>query len=559
MKRFFIILSAIALASTAASAQDSYYAEMLSRNNYYGTARSIGLGGAMTALGGDLGSIMYNPAGSAVNDYCQFTITPGLLFSVAKASYDPSGLGTDFGSPTTTSHTKFNIPNIGLNLVFYPEYESWITSTSLGVIANTTNTYLRYTTGRGVNAQTSFLGSLAAAANGTAPNDFGRDLDAAYDGNQLGEYGPEGSLLYVGANQMLRADESWAYVPGALNQAAIYNTYGTKTDVAFNLAFNVQDRFYFGFNVNVPSLNYRREEIFSEAAQQPEAFPVIFYGSDDKLVSTNYKSSSNTYRLNTDGLGINARFGFIALITESLRFGAAIQTPTRLNLKETWEYRASSTYDVSQFNSSASSSIGEYDYSLRTPYVVDAGIAYTVPGLGLLSIDYELTDYSVMKYYRPEGGYFGEDIWAKQNYVNNTFCGLSHSVRAGVEFKPIPSVALRAGYSFVSDPEKYWLNNEGQRVTAETWQGYNEVLTESHYFDKVTHGISVGAGYSSSGSFFADFALRMTSYPTVAYSPYYYGSYDAVDKDGYKLAVLDPLERISNSIIDAVVTLGWRF
>jgi hypothetical protein len=560
MKRFFIILSAIALASTAASAQDSYYAEMLSRNNYYGTARSIGLGGAMTALGGDLGSIMYNPAGSAVNDYCQFTITPGLLFSNTGAAYDPTGLGTGFGSPTSTTHTKFNLPNVGLNLVFYPEYESWITSTSLGVIANTTNTYLSYTTGRGVNSATSFLGSLAAAANGLERRDMGRDLGAAYDGNQLGEYGPQGSLLYVGSNQALRPDEAWAYVPGALNQAAIYNTYGTKTDVAFNLGFNVQDRFYFGFNVSVPSLNYRREEIFSEAAQQPEAFPVIFYGKNNELVATSYKGSTNTYRLNTDGHGINARFGFIALLTESLRIGAAIQSPTALNLKESWEYRASSSYDDSSFDSSAASSIGEYEYNLRTPYVIDAGIAYTVPGLGLLSLDYELTDYSVMKYSgTDQGGYFGEDIWNKQNYVNSTFCGLSHSVRAGVEFKPVPSVALRAGYSFVSDPEKFWLNADGQRVTAETWTGYNEVLTESKYFDKVTHGVSLGAGFSSSGSFFADFALRMTAYPTVMYSPYYYGSYNAKDKDGFDLAVLDPLERIDRKVFDAVLTLGWRF
>ena len=59
--------------------------------------------------------------------------------------------------------------------------------------------------------------------------------------------------------------------------------------------------------------------------------------------------------------------------------------------------------------------------------------------------------------------------------------------------------------------------------------------------------------------FFADFALRMTAYPTVMYSPYYYGSYNAKDKDGFDLAVLDPLERIDRKVFDAVLTLGWRF
>jgi hypothetical protein len=40
-----------------------------SQNNYYGTARSIGMGNAMTAVGGDLGSIGINPAGSAVYNF----------------------------------------------------------------------------------------------------------------------------------------------------------------------------------------------------------------------------------------------------------------------------------------------------------------------------------------------------------------------------------------------------------------------------------------------------------------------------------------------------------
>lgn len=560
MKRFIIILGTLAAATFAASAQDSYYAEMLSRSNYYGTARSIALGGAMTALGGDLGSVTFNPAGSAVNDYCQFTISPGLLFSSTAASYDPTGK-EDFSNPLKTNHTKFNIPNIGLNLVFYPSESSWITSTSVGVIANTTNTYLNYSMGRGVNPYTSFTANLASAATGMGYSDFGRDLAASYDGNQFGEYGPVGSGRYVGSAERLRPDESWHYVPGALNQTAIYNTYGSKSDVLFNLGFNVQDSFYFGFNIGVPSVKYRREEIFYEEAQNPEAHPIIFYDRNDNLVTTNFLNSTNSYQLNTDAIGINARFGFIALLTESLRLGAAIQTPTRLSVTETWLYKASSSYEDSSFDSTGKSSVGEYSYYLRTPYVIDAGLAYTLPGVGLLSVDYELTDYSVMKYSDETSGGSGfyEDAWSTQNYINKTFCGISHSVRAGVEFKPVDFLSLRAGYSFVSDPEKYWLDQGGERVTAETWQGYSQILTTSHYFDSVTHAVSFGLGYSSPGSFFADLALRMTSYPKSFYSPYYYGDYGAVDKDGKLLGVGTPVELLQRSVFDAVVTLGWRF
>ena len=72
----------LSLASAAVSyAQTAYDALMFSENNYEGTARSVAMGNAFTALGGDLGAVTINPAGSAVANYSQFTITPSLTFT----------------------------------------------------------------------------------------------------------------------------------------------------------------------------------------------------------------------------------------------------------------------------------------------------------------------------------------------------------------------------------------------------------------------------------------------------------------------------------------------
>ena len=68
----------LSLTAFYAGAQTVYDGLTFSKNEYFGTARSIALGNAMTAVGGDLGSISLNPAGSAVAGYSQFTITPGL-------------------------------------------------------------------------------------------------------------------------------------------------------------------------------------------------------------------------------------------------------------------------------------------------------------------------------------------------------------------------------------------------------------------------------------------------------------------------------------------------
>ena len=70
----------LSLTALYAGAQTVYDGLTFSKNEYFGTARSIALGNAMTAVGGDLGSISLNPAGSAVAGYSQFTITPGEVF-----------------------------------------------------------------------------------------------------------------------------------------------------------------------------------------------------------------------------------------------------------------------------------------------------------------------------------------------------------------------------------------------------------------------------------------------------------------------------------------------
>ncbi|MBO4671529.1 MAG: hypothetical protein J5640_06805 [Bacteroidales bacterium] len=568
MKRIFITTIFLLSLAFAAGAQDMYYAHTLSRNNYYGSARSVALGNAVTALGGDLGSVTFNPAGGAVNQYWQFTVTPGLLFSAVNTSYAADGV--NYGAPNKEGHTKFSIPNIGLMMVLDSEDSDWLRWTSFGVVANSTNNFLSYSTGRGVNSNTSFLGSLAAGAWGLKPSEMPRNLYAGYAANQFGEYGAEGSLVYAGSNERVNDKETYSYMPGALDQVSVMNSFGSKTDLAWNLAFNVEDCFYFGFNLGTPTIRYRFQEVFSEAAQQPSAFPVVFVsqqkdGSTLKE-TTNYVNSTNGYKLNSSGVGIYGQLGFIYLPTKNLRVGASFQTPTLYSISEEWRYTASSSYERIKFDGNAKSSLGEATYTIRTPYVVDAGVAWTVPGLGLLSVDYEMMDYSVIKY-SDEDSYdsFVEDSWSGTNNINRKFGGVSHSVRAGLEVKPIPILALRAGYSLVTSGEKYWLDDTGAMVTAETvrFKGNTDIfaqnLVSSHYFKDLTHAFSIGAGYSSPGSFFADLAVRLTNYPTVEYAPYYYGAYDAKDNAGRSLGVAAPVESIDRSLVDVLLTFGWRF
>ena len=102
--------------SSALRAQNMYDALNFSTNEYFGTARSMALGNAVTAIGGDLGTIGINPAGSAVASYSQLTFTPGLNISIVNSSFD-NGQGNNVPSGNVRDK-GFVIPNFGASIVF---------------------------------------------------------------------------------------------------------------------------------------------------------------------------------------------------------------------------------------------------------------------------------------------------------------------------------------------------------------------------------------------------------------------------------------------------------
>ncbi|HCQ72413.1 MAG TPA: hypothetical protein DIT75_03310, partial [Rikenellaceae bacterium] len=162
---FTILLSTTA---TIAGAQTMYDGLTFSQNNYYGTARSIGMGNAMTAVGGDLGSIGINPAGSAVAGYSQFTISPNLTISSMSSSYSayPTGGSDIFLNERTKNLARVTLPNIGATFNWSTGNRSGLTAITYGFLFNGTNNYTGQMQAGGQNDKTSYLSSMAVAADG---------------------------------------------------------------------------------------------------------------------------------------------------------------------------------------------------------------------------------------------------------------------------------------------------------------------------------------------------------------------------------------------------------
>ena len=77
-KNFKYSFVLLAMMAGSASAQDIYKVEELSGNDLNGTARFIGMGGAMGSLGADLSVMSTNPAGIGLYRRSDFALTGGV-------------------------------------------------------------------------------------------------------------------------------------------------------------------------------------------------------------------------------------------------------------------------------------------------------------------------------------------------------------------------------------------------------------------------------------------------------------------------------------------------
>ena len=158
MKKTILAIT-LMLAALTAGAQTMYDALTFSQNNYYGTARSIGMGNAMTAVGGDLGSIGINPAGSAVYNYSQFTLSPNLTVSTMNASYSAYPVnGSDvYSNEQLRKLTRFSMPNVGATFNMQTGNDRGLVAVTYGFVVNGTNNYTNQMFASGRNDKTSYI------------------------------------------------------------------------------------------------------------------------------------------------------------------------------------------------------------------------------------------------------------------------------------------------------------------------------------------------------------------------------------------------------------------
>jgi len=453
MKKYLILLAWIV--PYTLFGQNAWDAYRYSHISYQGSARSLALGNAVTALGGDFTSISMNPAAAGLYHYSEFSFTPAFTTRFSQVDY--------FNQPANDKYTRLGVSEFGY-------VGSWNLSgkrqgpitLSFAAGYNKVQDFTHQTSVLLNGSTTSWLSSAATLTDGISFEklehkdgynpyyDSGAPWRSVLAWNTyLLDLIPDTHNQYIGRTENIDHDNQEIYVGGLLDQRFLRESKGSMGDYVFALGSNFNDRIFVGASFAFRNIHYRTFEKYVETAQNPQEF------------QTGFRDFSHTYQQTTTGSGFHMKVGIIALPLNNLRIGAAFTTPTWTTLTDEWQERMTARF-VDGYEHE-DSPYGRYSYKVQTPWRYSVGATYLLGNTGLISVDYEGVDYRNMNmsalYDKMEFAKENDDI--RLGSPDYRF-GISHIIRAGAEFR-IGTFSLRGGYSYYSAGEE--LLNDSHRVS----------------------------------------------------------------------------------------------
>ncbi len=478
MKRYiFLPLLAAAL---AVQAQDSYTNERLvnSSSDVIGTARYVGMGGALGALGADMSVISWNPAGIGLYRKNDVALTMGGLWGKSYISeenrgrytFDQAGIVLNIktgGETCPYLNFAFNYQKkINFNHNFYADSDNLNELSQLDQVAELTDWDNGTENLEGMFWDNGFFGDRTL-------------LDA--DGNPI--IGDDGEEVKYRYNRYDSSSRSFY----------THHSEGSLQSFDFNLSTNVNDRAFFGLTVGVDAMRYRGWNT---------------YGEDD--MAGNAKYDLRNYDIHISGTGVNVKAGAIIRPIEDnpFRFGLVVETPTWYRLKNsTW-------FDVVRGSYYGGLTTPEWEsylkFNIRSPWKLRASIGSTVGSTFAWDVDYEYAAYGNTSMGYPEniyadGSSSGNVKDRAMNQLTRDNMRGTHTLRTGFEINATKNLAFRLGYNLSTSAYKKNISFDQYNLNS-----YAMDYSTSTSFMRLgnTNILTLGAGYRTR-SFYIDLAYKI--------------------------------------------------
>lgn len=543
-KKMFLAVIGLCLTLVPVTAQTVYDAAKIADKDLNGTARFVGMGGAMSALGGDISTIGTNPAGIGIyrshDVMTSFSLSSfgtdanymgnNLSTSKMKGSYDNLGfvLSTKIGNKTTLRYVNFGF-NYHKSNSFYGNMEMG------GDLGNQSQSYYMAQQAAGIESWGNSpytdvnIGWLSVLGyDGWLITDITTDKTGTpyldEDGNQIND---------VNGNPLYRAPGVYYGLYDNGNASYRSEQRGGIEQYDFNISFNIKDRVYLGLTLGAYSVDYNKYTTYGESYENGEYYSLT---SNNQIV----------------GAGFDVKVGAIIRPFEysPLRVGLAVHTPTFYSLDyKTRAYVESSLYDPVTGKNEAASVATENivdgdmirEFRLQTPWLYNVSLGYTIGNSWALGAEYEYQDYSSMEFRDPQGF---SDSFEFENSTTAMLKGV-HTFRAGLEYKVIPLFAIRAGYNYRSA----LFNKDAFKDLP-----INSIQTDTDFSNtQALNNYTVGIGYRGS-MFYADLAYKFTSCKSDFYPFVNMNQTDNV------LEITSPeATKVTDSRSQVLLTLGVRF
>ena len=544
MKKIITVIYTLSFVIGAVSAQSVYDGVKIADKDLNGTARFVGMGGAMGALGGDITTMGTNPAGIGIyrsNDvmtsfsysaYGMESKYEGQKSTIDKNRWSFDNIGVVFATKIG-NQTPLRYVNFGFNYKRSKSfYKNMSMSGMMGVVENPSNPGSPYYV-----SQTNSMALQATDAERYVWDNSRQHLD--FDNANRIFSDPDAGWLGALLTERDRIDnEPDLYVPFLpVEPSSVFNSRekGGIDQYDFNVSFNINDRVYLGLTIGAYDVDYDKYSGYDESYKRGEGYSLESYN-------------------NISGSGFDVKMGLILRPFEysPFRIGFAVHTPTFYKLTYstsaivTNDYRDAKTDELKRIIVDTYDYVGDMkrDYRLVTPWKYNVSLGYTVGTSLALGAEYEYEDYSTMKFkYSSNDG--GGDMEFENAEVKNCLKG-EHTFRIGAEYKVIPEFAFRLGYNYSSAVF---------RDEAVKYIPSNSLITDTDFSNKRSQSnYTLGIGYRGK-MFYADLAYQLSTYKENFYP--FYNEFELTQ--GEWTMVTPPATKVTNTRSQVLLTVGMRF
>ena len=515
MKRIFILALLSSSFIGSALAQGEMDAFNLSYTGLKGTARSVSMGGAFGALGGDISGIAINPAGIGV--YTKSEIVTTMNFTNTRTTTRL------YEGKEDDSRFKFSFDNIAF-VGTVPLHSDVAPLINFGFSYNRVQSFDRKYTMRGDFVKKSQTDYIADRVDGIPSRDLELAQEPFWD--RPSEYWL-GALAFGTGMISPTTPNGTRYqsVLDGMKNPTIDNYLhvferGSVDSYDFNMGTTFADMLSAGLTISVTDINYNISSLYSEA---------FYEGTNDKPAHE-YEMDN---QLRTDGSGWQVKAGLIFKPIQELRIGAAYHSPTWYNMTDRYSVLMDGFNGRPNVSSRREEGVVFTDYKFRTPDKWVFSLAGVIAKRAIISADYELTNYGNMNLQDANGFQSSANQDIKESFRN------SSTLRLGAEFRFTPQFSGRVGYMWQQSPVKDILVNGSEdgthtALTAGTITHFS-LVGDSNYF-------TYGLGYRFTPHFYTDVAFVMNSRTD----------------DLYSFAGSDKAE-LKTNMFSGLLTFGYRF